>query len=313
MKILFIDTTHPVLVNLFEEKGWEVVPKNETSKEDLAKELHLYDGIIIRSRFKLDKEFLKHGTNLKFIGRPGAGLENIDTDYCEIQNIQVFRSPEGNRDAVAEHGIGMLLTLFNKINEANSQVKQGIWDRIANRGEEIMGKTIGILGYGFMGEAFAKRLQGFGANVIAYDKYKTNFSSELVKEVSLETFFKETDILSLHTPLTSETIGLVNDELINQFKKDIYLLNTARGQSVVLNDLVKNLKTGKVKGACLDVLEIESTSFENIFNQEITPALNYLIEAKNVILTPHIAGWTHQSNEKMGRFLGEKIIKAFSL
>ena len=205
----------------------------------------------------------------------------------------------------------MLLSLFNKINEANNQVKQGVWDRIANRGEEIMGKTIGILGYGYMGEAFAKRLQGFGAKVIAYDKYKELFNSDIVKEVSLETLFHETDILSIHTPLTNETISLVNDEFISKFKKNIYIINTARGQSLVLNDLVKNLKTGKVKGTCLDVLEIEKTSFENIFNEETSPELQYLIEAKNVILTPHVAGWTHQSNEKMSRFLGEKIISYF--
>jgi D-3-phosphoglycerate dehydrogenase len=312
MKIVFIDTTHPILVNLFKEKGWEVVLKNGTDKNELAKELHLYDGIVIRSRFKLDKEFLKHGTNLQFIGRPGAGLENIDTDYCKTKNIHVFRSPEGNRDAVAEHGIGMLLTLFNKINEANSQIKNGIWDRIANRGEEIMGNTIGIIGYGYMGEAFAKRLQGFGANVIAYDKYKELFNSNTAKEVSLDTIFNETDILSIHTPLTTETIGMYDYEFISKFKKDSYILNTARGQSLILNDLVKHLKTGKVKGACLDVLEIEKTGFENIFNEKNNDDLQFLIESKNVILTPHVAGWTHQSNKKMAQFLGEKIIKHFS-
>ena len=312
MKILFLDETHPILYSIFEKKGWEVYVKNKASKEDLANELGIYDGIIIRSRFKLDADFLAKGNNLKFIGRPGAGLENIDTEYCKENNIQVFRSPEGNRDAVAEHALGMLLLLFNKLNFADTEVKNGVWDRIANRGEELMGKTVGIIGYGFMGEAFAKRLSGFGVNCIVYDKYKTNFSSDFVKEVTLETLYKEADVVSLHTPLTEENLGLINFDYLNNFKKNIYFINTARGQSVVLKDLVKHLKSGKVLGACLDVLEYEKTSFESIMENKNSETFTYLANANNVILTPHVAGWTHQSNEKMGRFLGEKIVSWFN-
>lgn len=312
MKILFIDTTHTLLPNMLNEAGWEVVDGSNITKDNLIKQLNNFEGIIIRSRFVLDKEFLSHASRLKFIGRPGAGLENIDISFCKQNKIEVFRSPEGNRDAVAEHAIGMLLMLFNKLNSANKEVKSGIWNRIANRGEEIMGKTIGILGYGYMGEAFARRLSGFGCQVIAYDKYIKGFSSNFVEEVSLQDFFARTDVLSIHTPLTEETRGLINDKFINQFNKRIYLINTARGQSVVLDDLAKNIKSGKVKGACLDVLEIEKTTFEEVFEESRPDSLNYLMEQGNVLFSPHVAGWSNQSNEKMAFFLGEKILRHFS-
>lgn len=308
MKVLFIDSTHESLPSLFRANNWEVMDGSTLSKEDLISILPKFEGIIIRSRFVLDHEFLKHAVNLKFIGRPGAGIENIDTDFCKKNNIDVFRSPEGNRDAVAEHTVGLLLMLFNKLNLAHQQVQNGVWDRLANRGEELMGKTVGIIGYGFMGEAVAKRLKGFNCNVIAYDKYKTGFSNNIVTEVELNELFEKTDVLSLHTPLTQETIGFVNTEFLNQFKNSIYLVNTARGQSVILKDLVEELKTGKVKGACLDVLEIEKTTFEQVSTDEKSDDLTYLLSQENVIITPHIAGWTHQSNEKMARILGEKIL-----
>ncbi|MGB1040144.1 MAG: NAD(P)-dependent oxidoreductase [Flavobacteriales bacterium] len=311
MKVLFIDDTHPILYSIFEEKGWEVIVKNKTSKEELAKELSQYQGIIVRSRMILNKDFISKGKNLKFIGRPGAGLENIDVEFAESQGIKIFRSPEGNRDSVAEHGIGMLLMLFNKLNQANSQVKQGIWDRKANWGIELKGKTVGLIGYGVMGKAMAQRFSGFGINCIVYDKYLSNYGDEFAKEVSLNEIYEESDVVSLHTPLTHETKGMIDKEYLSKFKKPIYFLNTARGQSLVLNDLVEFLKSGKILGACLDVLEYEKTSFEEMFKEDKTSAFDYLAKAENVILSPHVAGWTEQSNIKIAKFLGEKIISNF--
>jgi len=275
MKVLFIDDTHPILYSIFKDKGWEVIVKNKITKEELTSELHLYDGLIVRSRFVLDKDFISKGKNLNFIGIPGAGLENIDVEFAESKGIKVFRSPEGNRDSVAEHGIGMLLMLFNKLQQANNQVKNGIWDRIANRGEEIMGKTVGLIGYGVMGKAFAQRLSGFGVNCIAYDKYLTNYGDKNAKAVSIEELYEKSDLVSLHTSLTEETKGMINESYLSKFQKPIYFLNTARGQSVVLNDLVKLLKSGKILGACLDVLEYEKTSFESMFNGNTSEAFEY--------------------------------------
>lgn len=312
MRVLFIDTTHEILYNLFEEKGWEIDVREKDSKNEIEKDLEKYTGIIVRSRIVIDKEFIEKGTNLKFIGRPGAGLENIDVEYAESKGIKVFRSAEGNRDSVAEHGMGMLLMLFNKINQANFQVKSGIWDRKANWGEELKGKTVALIGYGVMGKAMAKRLSGFEVTCIVYDKYLSNYSDEYSKEVSLNQVFNSADVVSLHTPLTSETIGMVNSDFLEKFKKPIYFINTARGQSVVLDDLVSGLKTGRILGVCLDVLEYEKTSFESMFKEEKMKSFQYLSEAKNVILSPHVAGWTQQSNIKISQFLGEKIIKHFS-
>lgn len=311
MKVLFIDDTHPILYSIFEKKGWEVIIKNKVSKEELASELHLYQGLIVRSRFVLDKDYIAKGTNLKFIGRPGAGLENIDVEFAQKQGIKVFRSPEGNRDSVAEHSIGMLLSLFNKLQNCNTEVKNGIWDRLNNRGEELMGKTVGLIGYGVMGKAMAKRLSGFGVICIAYDKYLTNYGDKNAKAVSIEELYEKSEVVSLHTPLTEETKGMINEAYLSEFKKPFYFLNTARGQSVILDDLVKLLKNGKILGACLDVLEYEKTSFESMFSDDKTEAFEYLSNAKKVMLSPHVAGWTHQSNFKIAQFLGEKIIVEF--
>lgn len=311
MKVLFIDSTHPILYSIFESKGWEVIVKDKESKEDLTKELHLYDGIIVRSRFELKKDFISKGTRLKFIGRPGAGLENIDVNYAEANGIKVFRSPEGNRDSVAEHAMGMLLMLFNQLQQANNQVKSGKWNRKANWGLELMGKTVGLIGYGVMGKAMAQRLSGFGVRIIAYDKYLSHYSDQYTEEVSLEELYQQAEIVSLHTPLTTETLGMVNKKYLTQFKHPIYLINTARGQSVVLDDLVDLLRSRKVLGACLDVLEYEKTSFESMFNEKKSEAFQYLSEAENVILSPHVAGWTQESNVKIARFLGERITDFF--
>lgn len=259
----------------------------------------------------MDKEFIDKAKNLIFIGRVGSGLDSIDVEYANAKGIACLNSPEGNRDAVGEHVIGMLLALLNKICIANNEVKNGRWNREENRGLEIKGKTIGIIGYGNMGSAFAQKLKGFESNVIAYDKYKTNFGNDFVSEVSLEKIFEETDILSLHVPLTDETTYMVNDNFINSFKSKIYLINSSRGKVVNTDDLVNNLKNGKVLGAALDVIEYEETSFEKLvagsWKLEANPSFNYLKNVDNVILTPHIAGWTFESKIKLSMVLADKI------
>lgn len=312
MKVAFIDDVHPLIAQRMLEIGWQCDYFLNESRKDLLDLIKNYDGLILRSRIKIDEEFLQKANNLKFIGRPGAGLENIDLNYCKQNNIQVFRSPEGNRDAVAEHILGMILMLINNLKKSDNEVRKGVWHREGNRGIELMGKTFAIIGYGYMGEAVAKRLQGFGMNVIAYDKYKTNFSSNIVKEVSLDEVFEQADFVSLHTPLTSETIGMVNLDFINKFKKPFYFINTARGKSVVTHDLVEGVKNNKVLGVCLDVLEYEKSSFSNLDFNDLPEAMQYLISSDKAILTPHIAGWTHEAKNKMGVYLVEKIIKHFN-
>ncbi|MBI9055539.1 MAG: 2-hydroxyacid dehydrogenase [Bacteroidales bacterium] len=313
MRVLFIDSTHKRLPEKLTNAGFIVDYNTEITAEEINKVIANYEGVIIRSKVKLDKSILDLATNLKFIGRVGAGLENIDVEYAESKGIKCFNSPEGNRDAVGEQALGMLLTLFNNIIKADSEVRSGMWLREENRGLEIKGKTVGIIGYGNMGGAFAQRLKGFEADVIAYDKYKYNYSDDRASEKSLEDLFEQTDILSLHVPLTEETNFMINDDFINRFKKNIYIINTARGKVLKTDDLVKNLKSGKVLGAALDVLEYEQVSFENLHsNQTLPEAFQYLIESKNVVLTPHIAGWTHESNVKLSEFLADKIIKEFT-
>ncbi len=311
MRILFIDTTHSSLKNKLELAGYTCDENYTSTKKEIQDLLHNYDGIIIRSRFAIDQEFLDYGSNLKFIGRVGAGLENIDLEYAHSKNIQCFSAPEGNRDAVGEHTLAMLLCLFNNLNRADREVRAGSWKREKNRGYELTGKTVGIIGYGNMGSAFAQRLAGFNCNVLAYDKHKTSYGDEYAKEASLDGIFEHADILSLHIPYTPENHYLVNDDFLSKFKKDIYLINTARGKVVETSALVKHLKSGKVKGACLDVLEYEKSSFENLYSQQLPEDFEHLINSDKVILSPHIAGWTHESNEKMATVLANKIIEAF--
>jgi D-3-phosphoglycerate dehydrogenase len=266
-------------------------------------------GIIIRSKFKIDKKFIDTAVNLKIIGRVGAGLENIDTQYCKVKNIEVVNSPEGNRDAVGEHALGMILSLFNNLNKCNNQLKLGIWDREGNRGIELSGKTVGIIGYGNMGSAFAEKLSGFNVNVIAYDKYKFNYSNNFAKETNLDEIFEKTDVLSIHTPQTEETINMINSEFISKFRKNIYIVNTARGKIVNTNDLVSQLKTGKILGACLDVLEFEKLNFEEIFGNNSSQSFNYLVNSEKVLLSPHVAGWTNESYYKISKIIANKFTK----
>lgn len=310
-KVLLIDTAHPVLQEIFEANDFQCDSFYGKSREELESVISKYDGAIIRSKIIFDKSLIEKASNMKFIGRVGAGMENIDVEFAKSRNIQCFNSPDGNRDAVGEHALGMLLCLLNKINIANTEVRKGIWQRESNWGTEIKGKTVGIIGYGNMGSAFAEKLKGFSCNIIAYDKYKQGFQNDYVKEVSLTDLFEQTDIFSIHVPQTIETLELVNASFINSFKKDIYLINTARGKIVKTKDIVEALKIGKIKGVALDVLEYEKFSFEEINKESVPEDFHYLINSEKSILTPHIAGWTFESHKKMAQFLAEKIIDKF--
>jgi len=312
MKILHLDDNHPLLIEQLENLGFTNVKNYTASKAEIEKDIHQYDGIIIRSRFPIDRHFLEKAEHLKFIGRVGAGLENIDVDYAQHKGIKLFNAPEGNRDAVAEHTLGLLLALTNRFFIAHHEVINGIWKREENRGEEIMDKTIGIIGYGYMGKAFARRLQGFGCHVICYD-IKDNVGDEFAQQVNLKTFFKQTQILSLHVPLTEKTNEMINKYFLSSFNHPIWLINTSRGKVVKTNDLVNALKNKTVKGAGLDVLEYEKTSFENLFSDEaeMPEAFKSLIGLNNIILSPHIAGWTIESKAKLAQTIVDKIRREF--
>ena len=311
MKVIHLDTNHPLLINQLNKLGFTNDEDYLSSKEDIESKIHSYDGIVIRSRFKIDKAFLDKAINLKFIGRVGAGLENIDCEYAISKNIALIAAPEGNRNAVGEHTLGMLLSLFNKLNKADKEIRAGKWLREENRGLELDGKTIGLIGYGNMGKSFAKKLRGFDVDVLCYD-IKSNVGDENCKQVSLEELQQRSDVLSLHTPQTTLTRNMINKAFINRFKKSFWLLNTARGTSVVTKDLVAALKSGKILGAGLDVLEYEKSSFENLFSDNNLPeAFQYLIASENVILSPHVAGWTIESNEKLAQTIVDKIKAKF--
>ncbi len=314
MRVLFADSNHPILHETLSAAGITCDLYWDRSVEKLLEILPKYDGLVIRSRFKLTKEILKTATKLKCIGRVGAGMENIDVEYATSRQIACLCVPEGNRDAVGEHALGMLLMLLNNLKKADAEVRNGIWLRAENRGHEIKGKTVGIIGFGNMGSAFAKKLSGFDCKIIAYDKYKTGFGTEYVFEATLNDIFNQSDILSIHLPLTERTEYLIDKNFLAKFKKDIYFVNTARGKCVKTEHLVEALKSGKVKGACLDVLEYEKISFEGISvsdpDRYREPApMHYLTNSDKVILSPHIAGWTHESNYKMSQMIAEKMIK----
>ncbi len=306
MNILHLDTNHPLLINKLKDLGFENHEDYTSSKEAIEAKIASYQGIIIRSRFAIDKQFLDAASHLKFIGRVGAGLENIDVDYAKQKGIALIVAPEGNRNAVGEHTLGMLLSLFNKLNKADHEVRNGLWQREANRGVELDGKTVGLIGYGNMGKSFAKKLRGFDVEVLCHD-IKENKGDKNAKQVTIQELQQKSDILSLHTPQTQETKGMVNSKFIDQFQKPFWFINTARGKSVVTNDLVDALKSGKILGAGLDVLEYEKSSFEDMFTSDMPEAFQYLIAAENVLLTPHVAGWTIESKEKLAQTIVDKI------
>lgn len=311
MKVLHLDSNHPLLIQQLADLGYTNHEDYTSSKDQIEAKIHEYDGIVIRSRFTIDKQFLDKATNLKFIGRVGAGLENIDCDYSLQKNIELISAPEGNRNAVGEHALGMLLSLFNKLNKADKEVREGKWLREENRGIELDGKTVGIIGYGNMGKAFAKKLRGFDVEVLCYD-IKPNVGDQNCQQVSLEELQKRADVLSLHTPQTELTMNMVNESFINSFKNPFWLINTARGKSVVTKDLVAAIESGKILGAGLDVLEYEKKSFENLFTDTQMPeAFQYLINSEKVLLSPHVAGWTIESNEKLAQTIVDKVKKKF--
>ncbi|CAM1359314.1 hydroxyacid dehydrogenase [Tenacibaculum soleae] len=311
MKILHLDSNHPLLLKQLNKVGFINETDFNSSKDEIETKIDAYDGLIIRSRFTIDKQFLDKAINLKFIGRVGAGVENIDVDYAKENGVHLISAPEGNRNAVGEHTLGMLLSLFNKLNKADKEVRNGKWLREDNRGIELDGKTIGLIGYGNMGKAFAKKLRGFDVKVICYD-IKPNVGDKNCTQVSLKELQEKTDVLSLHTPQTAETKQMINTNFINAFTKPFWLLNTARGTSVVTSDLVNALKKDKILGAGLDVLEYEKKSFENLFvNKEMPAAFQYLIKSENVLLSPHVAGWTVESKEKLAQTIVDKIKAKF--
>jgi len=312
MKVLHVDINHPLLLEQFDELGFQNDEDYTSSKQEIEKKIAEYDGLIIRSRFTIDREFLNKAINLKFIGRLGAGLENIDVRHAEANDIFLAAAPEGNRNAVGEHALGMLLSLFNKLNKADREVRSGKWDREGNRGVELEGKTVGIIGYGNMGKAFAKKLKGFDVDeVICYD-IEGGVGDENARQVGIMELHQRTEVLSLHVPQTEETIGMIDSEFIDKFHQPFWLLNTARGKCVVTEDLVTALKSGKILGAGLDVLEYEKTSFENMFtDNELPDAFQYMIQAENVILSPHVAGWTIESLEKLAQTVVNKIKAEF--
>jgi D-3-phosphoglycerate dehydrogenase len=305
MKVLFLDTAHPSLESGLSALGFSCTDGTKWSLEETKEKIGEFTGLVIRSRIILDQPLLTLANKLRFIARVGAGMEGIDTAFAGSKDIACLNAPEGNRDAVGEHAIGMLLSLMNNLLRADRQVRNGAWIREENRGRELGGKTVGIIGYGNTGSAFAEKLKGFKTHTLVYDKYKKNFSDAIVKESSLEEIFSEADVLSLHVPLTDETRSLVNNDFLKRFRKNIFLINTSRGPVVKTADLVKNLQSGKVLGACLDVLEYEEGSFETL--RAGNPDLNYLFQSDKVILTPHIAGWTHESHEKLAKVLLQKI------
>lgn len=308
MKILLLDKNHPLITEQLLAKNFILEEDFTSSYDEVYDKIKNYDGIIIRSRIPLDKNFLEQAKNLKFIARVGAGMENIDIPVAEKLGIQLINSPEGNRDSVAEHVVGMLLLIMNRLFIASQEVKNGIWKREENRGDELLGKTVGLIGYGNMGKATAKRLSGFGCKVIFHD-ILPGLSDEFATQVTLEELKQSAEILSLHIPLTSESHYLIDEDFISEMKNDFYFVNTARGKNVKTESLVEALKSGKVKGACLDVLEYEKSSFENLETEN--EDLKYLLESEKAIVTPHIAGWTHQSKEKLAQFIVDKIVASY--
>ena len=306
MKILQLDKNHPLIAEQLSAKGFVIDEDHSSTYDEVLEKIKNYDGIIIRSRIPLDRNFLENAKHLKFIARVGAGMENIEIEAAKEFGIELINSPEGNRDSVAEHVVGMLLILMNRLFIASNEVKNGIWKREENRGDELLGKTFGIIGYGNMGKATAKRLSGFGVKVIFHDVLP-NLSDEFGTQVSLDELQKEADILSLHIPITPETYHLIDGNFIDGMAKSFYFINTARGKNVKTKSLVEALKSGKIRGAALDVLEFEKSSFENL--EVENEDLEFLLNSEKAIVTPHIAGWTHQSKEKLAQFIVDKILK----
>lgn len=308
--IALLDTVHPHFSEVVKNRQARVLDFTTLSEEEVIDSLGRSDALVIRSRFVIDKTFIDRlPPSVKVIGRYGSGMENIDVAYATSRGIRCVHAPEGNRQAVAEHALGMLLAVFNNLCKASAEVRENLWYREANRGEELAGKTIGIIGFGNTGSAFARLAGVFPeVKVLVYDKYKSGFSDGNIIETSIDHIMAEADVLSLHIPLTEETTYLINHEWIEKMKKPFYLINTSRGRCVHTSSLVSALKSGKVKGACLDVLEYEKVSFEALTETEISLDFNYLCQHPRVLITPHIAGWSHQSHVKLADILANRIM-----
>lgn len=308
MKVVFLDSVHPILAERLTANEFTCVEAWDMSKEACVNEVADAHGIVLRSRFTMNEEFLQFAPNLKWIARSGAGMENIDVSYCQKRGITLYNSPEGNRNAVGEHALGMLLSLLNKLHSADRDVRRGLWDREGNRGVELDGKTVGIIGYGNNGAAFARKLRGFDVKLMAYDKYKKGFGDHFVMECTLNAILKNADVISLHIPQNKETMWMINDQFFQRVQKPIWFLNLSRGKIVETAALVKAMKSGRVLGAGLDVLEYEKSSFESFFEQELPEGFQYLLQSDKVILTPHVGGWTQESYFKLSNVLADKIL-----
>ena len=303
-KVLITDGVHQLLITGLEDRNYEVDYQPNIKLDEVHAIISDYEGIIINTKTVIDRSLLDKATQLKFIGRLGSGLEIIDLEYTQEKGVYCFNTPEGNRNAVAEHALGLILNLFNNINISANEVASAVWNREENRGEELEGKTVGIIGYGNTGQSFAKKLRGFDVEVLGYDKFKSNFGNEFVKEVQLEEIYKKADVLSLHLPLTDDTFNWLDELRINRFEKDFYLINTSRGKVLKQADLLKYLQKSKILGAGLDVLENEKLATFDKAEKYVFEGLNSL---KNVIITPHIAGWTHQSKLKIAQVILDNI------
>lgn len=312
-KVVFLDVVHEVLEQRLTKAGFQCVDATQISDKEAKVLVQQAEGIVVRSRFPLDSELLSSAEKLEFIARSGAGMENIDLTFCEKKNIKLFNAPEGNRNAVAEHALGMLLALFNNLLKGDREIRSGVWDREGNRGIELDGKTIGIIGFGNNGQAFARKLSGFDVNVLVYDKYKTGFSLGQVEESSMERIFEEADVVSFHIPQNEETMYWADSSFFNRFTKPFFLINLSRGKIVRITDLLEAIDSGKVAGACLDVLEFEKSSFENMFEGDQLPeSFRRLMDSEKVILSPHVGGWTKESYFLLSDVLADKILHEIS-
>ena len=312
MKVLFIDTVHPILEEQLRAHGMECTPGYGWSREQILREVGSFQGIVIRSRTRIDAPFFEAAHALKWIARSGSGLENIDLTAAQRHGVMVFNSPEGNAQAVGEHATGMLLNLLNRISLSDAEVRRGVWLREENRGRELNAMRVGLIGYGHTGKAFAKCLSGFGCEVWAYDKYLNNYSDAFATQQPLHTLCEHCDVISFHVPLTAETRHMLNTDFLNQCKDGVIIINTSRGKVCNTEDLVAAMKGGKVFGACLDVHEYETASFESLGFENIPAPMAYLLQSQRTVLTPHVAGWTVESYTKLSEYLAKKILAQFS-
>lgn len=303
--VLITDELHPLLIENFEQAGFVCHYFTHYTNKEVLENIEQYTGIIINSKINVNKELLDKAVKLEFVGRLGSGMEIIDRAYADQKGVKYYNSPEGNRDAVAEHAIGMLLCLFNNLNRADFEVRNRIWEREKNRGVELMGKAVALIGYGHTGKAMAKKLSGFDVKVLAYDKYLKNFSDKYAEEATLQQIFEEADVVSFHLPLTDETYNLVTDDYLQNFKKDIFLINTSRGKIIPTKAILNGLENGKIRGACLDVFENENPKN---YSAEENILFTQLFNHKKVILSPHIAGWTFESKVKLAQILVDRIL-----